>query len=185
MNDDDLPSAERERFENLTTFLRNPGSRYQRFKKLEILQDQLNAIRDFVIKHNAYDYKRALLCGVYFLEDCICVNNRKLSQLLGKSKSSINTSLSELGYNRNLSSNEEQMKLFEALPQLKHMLDESKQWTIRAKEPTKAPNPEISVPSQCCYGCMCGCTCKPDDEVLNCSCRSCGGCPCGKRFWES
>lgn len=178
---DDLPEPERQRFHALVSFLRNTGTRYQRFKKLAIFEDQLRAIREFVIKHNAYDYKRALLCGIYFSENIVCVNNRKLSQLLGKSKSSVNMSFSELGYNRTLCHTQEQIKLLEVIPQLKDMVDESKQWTIRGKE--EAPKSEKIGLSACCYGCMCGCTCKPEDEVLNCSC-SCGECPCGKKFWE-
>ena len=107
----------------------------------------------------------------------MAINNRKLSKLLGKSKSSINTSFTELGYNRDLTPIDEQLKLFDVLPQLKHMIAESKQWTIRSLS-------SENFPSQCCYGCMCGCTCKPEDEVLDCNCRMCGGCPCGKKFWE-
>lgn len=61
-------------------------------------QDSITKIFSFCIRHEEEDWKRSVVCGIYWFDDNILLSVQQLQVLLGKSKSSINSSLQRLGY---------------------------------------------------------------------------------------
>jgi hypothetical protein len=64
----------------------------------EVNRDILNTIHTFVIRSDADDWKRALVCGICWLRELIAINTRQLRLLVLKCKSSINAMFQNIGY---------------------------------------------------------------------------------------
>lgn len=96
----------------------------------------LNTINKYAIRSDSDDWKRCIVCGIFWLDDIqIAVNSKQLCTLLAKCKSSINGSLILLHYVK-VENNLDQVKSFmNTIPllQLKPALIEHRQWTIRKK----------------------------------------------------
>lgn len=96
----------------------------------------LNTINKYAIRSDGDDWKRCIVCGIFWVDDIkILVNSKQLCTLLTKCKSSINGSLILLHYIK-VENNLDQVKSFmNTIPllQLKPALIELRQWTIRKK----------------------------------------------------
>jgi hypothetical protein len=58
---------------------------------MRINQNILTTVRNFVMWNETDDWKRALVCGICWLNADIAINTRQLRLLLSKCKSSINS----------------------------------------------------------------------------------------------
>lgn len=103
----------------------------------------LEMIKVFCIRNNDEDWKRCLVCGLFWLDDNqIAVNSKQLCVLLSKCKSSINGSLQNLHYlkvrnNRNSVKNFiVSIPLYAAHPDLLVI----RQWTMRKHMPSERSN---------------------------------------------
>lgn len=108
----------------------------------------LNTIYKYAIRSDADDWKRCIVCGIFWLDDVqIAVNSKQLCTLLAKCKSSINGSLILLHYVK-VENNLDQVKSFMnkiPLLELKPALIELRQWTIRKKSFDNAENREKNM----------------------------------------
>jgi hypothetical protein len=128
---DVLTPSDQERYNELRATLSSQMCRNRRGKRLEGFSDMLASIRAFCIRRNEDDWKRCLVCGVCWLPNGIAINNRQLSILIDKCKSSINGSLQKMGYSTLQSRNESSSSLCEMIPLLKNNFNELREWTVR------------------------------------------------------
>jgi hypothetical protein len=126
-----LTTPDQEQYNDLRSTLSSQMCRNRRGKRLEGFAEMLNSIRVFCIRHDEDDWKRCLVCGVCWLPNGIAINNRQLSILIDKCKSSINGSLQKMGYSTLQSRNESSGSLSDAIPLLKNNFNELREWTVR------------------------------------------------------
>jgi hypothetical protein len=62
------------------------------------LSYELKIVRDYVERRSDFIEERAVVCGIFFANTFIAVNNQQLKVLLGRCKSSINNCFVLLGY---------------------------------------------------------------------------------------
>lgn len=75
------------------------GTRIQRAKSISMFKNALNSIKLFVQKGEEDDWRRSIVCGIFWLnQDIVGINSSQLSFLMGKGKSSINEGFREIGF---------------------------------------------------------------------------------------
>ena len=126
-----LDEADQEKYRELRATLSSQMCRNRRGKRLETFGEMLGAIKNFCVRNDENDWKRCLVCGVCFFPTGIGINNRQLSILIDKCKSSINGSLQKMGYTAMQSRNESSESLTKAIPILKDNFNELREWTVR------------------------------------------------------
>jgi hypothetical protein len=139
-----LTSSDQEKYNELRACLSSQMCRNRRGKRLDGFSDMLASIRRFTVRHNENDWKRCLVCGVCWLPTGIAINNRQLSILIDKCKSSINGSLQKMGYSMLQSRNESSSSLCEAIPLLKNNFNELREWTVRFFV-AATPQPQLPI----------------------------------------
>ena len=103
----------------------------QRNKRIENCKDIMLAIKAFCLQGNNDDWKRCLVCGMFWHPDGIGINTHQLRTLIFKCKSSINGSLQKLGFDDTLGRTETANAIVRMFPILKDRTSEIRQWTIR------------------------------------------------------
>ena len=111
-----------------------PENRYNRNRRLAALQEQFKNIRSFCIRDDGRNAERCLVCGICWPDDgSLGINIRQFRMLINKSKSSINGALAKMQYVTVPTRDEDEKKLFQAVPYLRGHYLEQRQWTIRKK----------------------------------------------------
>jgi len=113
------------------------GERFDAFK------DRLIMIQNFVQSGDFDDWKRSLVCGIFFFRGFLVVNIQQLRILLGKCKSLINGSLQQLGYCSETGTcalHEEFLSQFP--PNMAHKVD-MKKWSTRKQMHDEAAAPVL------------------------------------------
>jgi hypothetical protein len=128
-----LEEEDQKRYQEMRLTLRNSEKRYKRNKRLEGLQDALDAIQEFCVRHQPDDWKRSLVCGVCWIGQDIAINIRQLKLLVDKCKSSINGALSKMGYGAAPINSPVAPSLLSYIPFLKGNFIEQRQWTVRRR----------------------------------------------------
>lgn len=114
-------------------------------KKTEInFMNDIDKLKKFIIRGNENDWKRGIVCGIYWLPESkgIAVNIHQLKIILNKSKSSLNSLLSKIGLDVILTRGKAIGVVLDTFPILKNYTNEVKQWTIRKladKSPPSSP----------------------------------------------
>ena len=117
-------------------------------ERLDAFTHRLSKIRQFVQRNDENDWRRCLLCGVFFLKDALAINIQQLKLLLGKCKSSINGSLQQLGYVAQTQTHGIEKELISRIPLNARDMNELKKWTVRrSKEAQPEPTFMIQIPS--------------------------------------
>jgi hypothetical protein len=118
--------------------LSSSACKHRRHHAAQINQDILSTIRNFVMRNDTDDWKRALVCGICWLNGDIAINTRQLRLLLSKCKSSINSMFQTLGYVSVPTTSDFGTALAAAFPVIKDNFGELRQWTIRSVKPSAA-----------------------------------------------
>ena len=127
-----LSDEDQKHYEELRLKVGSPDNRYTRNRRLETLRSSLNSIREFCIRKDEDDWRRCLVCGIYWFDNGdIAINIRQLHLLIMKSKSTINGALAKMGYETIPTKGEDADRLNEAIPFLAQQYNEFRQWTIR------------------------------------------------------
>lgn len=114
-----------------------------RNRRVQSFSEILSAIHCFIEKTKEDSWKRALVCGLCWYKNYLCVNIKQMSSLLEKCKSSINGSLQRL-YLIALRNKQQSIKIIiEAIPYLKSHQNLLKMWSVR----------QYSRPSQIRFPC--------------------------------
>ena len=141
-----LNEADRREFEHIRAALASPACKHRRHHSKEINSEILNRIRQFVVRNDGDDWKRALVCGICWMPDGIVVNTWQLRLLLSKCKSSINALFQNLGYVTVPTSNEFASQLVHIFPIIKDNFAELRKWTPRM---LRGPTPQVvAVPAE-------------------------------------
>jgi hypothetical protein len=115
-------------------------------ERLDVFNDRLATIRRFVERQDDDDWKRALVCGVFFLPDGLALNIQQLRMLIGKCKSSINGSLQQLGYRAVPPGPDAEEQFLARIPQQCRVLTDLKKWTLRRTASSKKAVFLVPVP---------------------------------------
>ena len=141
---DMLSDIDRESYTRLWMTLSSSACKHRRHHSREINSQILGAIKSFILRNDGDDWKRGLVCGIWWIGDNIAINTRQLKLLISKCKSSVNALFQSLGYATVPSSNEFSTSLMCAFPCLKENFSELRQWTARVPNgrPVEAPPPD-------------------------------------------
>lgn len=124
-----LSESDKENYFKLYRYISNSVKKYKRYKKVESIKEALYLIRLYCIRNDINDWKRCLVCGIYWIGEDIVINTRQLSHLICKCKSSINGAFLEMGYTSYPSNN----KILSFIPFLNDNCTEQKKWSIRRR----------------------------------------------------
>jgi hypothetical protein len=140
-----LDAPDQRRYLELRSDLHHSAKRYKRNKRVESLEDALNAIRAFSLRHDPDDWKRFLVCGVCWMGQDVGVNVRQLRLLVDKCKSSINGALSKMGYGAAPAT---AASVLSCIPALRDRFVEQRQWTVRrrARQSPAPARPSLPTP---------------------------------------
>ena len=127
---DILSASDKKEYFKLKNSFTSSSSRNRRGKRLETFAETLESIKSYAVREESDDWKRCLICGVCWLDNCLAINIRQLTILINKCKSSINGSLHKMGYFPT-SQTGLTNSLVEAIPILNGNFQELRQWTIR------------------------------------------------------
>ncbi|KAH0790628.1 potassium/sodium hyperpolarization-activated cyclic nucleotide-gated channel 1 [Histomonas meleagridis] len=130
-----LSEEDRSAYVLLQAALSAPSCKNRRNHCIETFKKIVTAIKAFVVQDDKDDWRRALVCGICWLngDDEIAINTRQLRLLTSKCKSSINGSFQLIGYGSAPPRTETSSSLLKHFPFLKDNFAELRQWTIRQK----------------------------------------------------
>lgn len=137
-----LTETDQAEYRDLQILLSSPSNRYSRNKKVETIKESIEKVKVFIHKKDKEnDWKRSLVCGLILLnknknlnEECISINIRQLKILIGKSKSTINCSLAQMGFVTCPTKGDDQTLLLNTMPYFEGKYFEMRQWTIRKRK---------------------------------------------------
>lgn len=138
-----LTKADQEHYIYLQKNLSSPACKNRRNHSKETFGNILSTIKKFVQRNDENDWKRALVCGVGWIDNVIAVNTRQLRLLIAKCKSSINGSFQALGYGAVPTSTDTNGTLTNLFPTLKNDFAELRQWSVR-QESSKTIGSKLS-----------------------------------------
>jgi len=119
-------------------------SKSKKGERLESFIKKLQIIREYTEKGNSNDWKRSIVCGIFFLQNSIGINIQSLRTLLGKCKSSINGSLKQSGYVAHVQTLEFENELTSKIPLANRGMYDLRKWTMRIHE--SQINEESKIP---------------------------------------
>jgi hypothetical protein len=93
-----MSEPEQDEYRRLKTRFAGPQWRGGRNRGSDLFQQELSAVRVFVMKGDGRDITRGLACGIYWVREGVIVNPSRFSVMISKSKSSVNGGFQALGY---------------------------------------------------------------------------------------
>lgn len=111
--------------------LSSSACKHRRHHSNEINQEVISTIHAFVMRGDGDDWKRALVCGIVWLNGAIAINTRQLRLLMSKCKSSINAMFQNIGYSTIQNATDYMGALATFFPIIKDNFAEIRKWTIR------------------------------------------------------
>jgi hypothetical protein len=127
-----IGDSDRAAYVTLRQTLSSSACKHCRHHSNEVNRDILNTIHAFVIRNDADDWKRALVCGICWLRGSIAINTRQLRLLVSKCKSSINAMFQNIGYVTVPTTTDYGAAIAQFFPAIKDNFAELRKWTIRA-----------------------------------------------------
>ena len=125
-----LCQIDKDKYLNLKNYLSSCVKRCENYTKVSSLNEKLSIIYSYCIRNDEDDWKRCLVCGIYWIGEDIVINTHNLSLLVCKCKSSINGALSQMGY---ITQPLNYKFITNHIPFLKGKTIEQKQWNIRRR----------------------------------------------------
>jgi hypothetical protein len=121
--------------------LSEPTRKNRRNRSVATFSEIVGAVKAFVMRNNHDDWKRGIVCGLFWFQpdSTIAINTRQLRILISKCKSSINGSFQQLGYSIATVGTDCSAMVVKNLPYLNGNFTELRQWTLRQQLPTQAP----------------------------------------------
>ena len=108
------------------------SQRYRRHQRMSIFTDSLLRIKRFCQKGDEDDWKRCLVCGICWVNECVlAVNNQRLMSFMGRSKSTINDVLTKLRFKSIPINRENEHTVTDLIPYLEKHPEELRKWTLR------------------------------------------------------
>jgi hypothetical protein len=137
-----LTDADRRAYHDLKSSFWQLDARTSRSHQAASFNEIIRKIRQYAIRGDYNDPKRSLVCGLVCMSDSIAFNTRQLCRLVGKCKSSINSSLQAIGSGPITMTPVHVRQLIQLFPFMKGLGLEMRQWTIRT-----FPAPDTAIPA--------------------------------------
>lgn len=102
-------------------------------ERLDLFVSRVRKIHSFVERGDGNEWKRSLVCGIFFMQNALAINIQQLRLLMNKCKSSINGALLQLGYSVQPQISTVSSDLASAVPPNYRDVYELKKWTIRVR----------------------------------------------------
>jgi hypothetical protein len=122
-----------------------PNFSNRRGRSKEQFEVMLGRVKEFVVRGDADDLNRGLVCGVVWMAKGLAVNVQQMKLLTSKCKSSINGSFGMLGYGTIPAGADSAVELIAKFPFMKSNFGELRQWTMRQLLSDKADEPKSST----------------------------------------
>lgn len=142
-----LSTAEKQEFDKLYKQI------HQKLRKTQTVTSIISIKEDFRNIDNFITYgpaetkdARAICCGLFFTRNSILINTKQAKVLLGRSKSSVNTSLQHMGYNSGR--NGVKRTIVICIPSLSKFPEIARQWTIRSLDSKGANGNTVNESNQ-------------------------------------
>ena len=100
-------------------------------ERLDMFLNRLNKIKNFIERGDCNDWRRSVVCGIFFLDSALAIQIQQLRIMLGRCKSSINGSLQQLGYSAQTQLNDVEQQLAHFIPVQYREAADIKKWTLR------------------------------------------------------
>lgn len=126
-----LSDTDKFQYNRMRAAMSAPSNKNQRNKRIETFSESLEMIRKYAVRGESDDWRRCLVCGVFWLPEGLAINTHQLRILIFKCKSSINGSLQKMGYAASLGRTEAATAMVGSVPFLKDNATELRQWTVR------------------------------------------------------
>jgi hypothetical protein len=136
-----LSESDKLAYTGMRTALSSSACKHRRHHSTEINQEILSTLHSFVMRGDADDWKRALVCGICWVEGAVAINTRQLRLLLSKCKSSINAMFQNIGYGTVPTTTDLGGALAAFFTPINGNLSELRKWTIRAVRVAPPPPP--------------------------------------------
>jgi hypothetical protein len=136
-----LSDADKLTYANVRAALSSSACKHRRHHSSEINLDILSTLHSFIMRGDADDWKRALVCGVCWLPGAVAINTRQLRLLLSRCKSSINSMFQNIGSGIVPTTTDFRGALAAFFSPIKDSLSELRKWTIRAARGAPRPPP--------------------------------------------
>jgi hypothetical protein len=129
---DMLAEEDRKSYLQLQLELTAPIFSNQRSRSAAQFEVLLGKIKAYVIQGNKTDSIRAFVCGIHWIPGALAVNMRQMQVLTSKCKSSLNGSLTHLGYTRVPPSDVASTRIRALFPWIDDHIGELRSWTLRS-----------------------------------------------------
>jgi hypothetical protein len=128
----ELSEYDRQRYSELRVFFRQQQKDFLRDRKSSPFGGEIVTILAFIDQSTPGRDSRCIMCGLGCAGPFLCVNTQRLKHLLGRCKSSINTSFQQIGYGvlRNRAKGRD--ALWAIIPELRADPGAVRQWTVRS-----------------------------------------------------
>ena len=126
-----LSDIEKMEYKRLQLTVSASTNRNRRNKSAETFNEMLKSIKDYVMRDDGNDCRRALVCGLFWVTCFIVVNTKQICILTGRSKSSINSSFQALGYQSPPNGIDSTNIVINSFDTFKNDYNELRQWTVR------------------------------------------------------
>jgi hypothetical protein len=148
-----LSPEDKDAYISLQQSVSAPCQKNRRNRSIQTFAEILEAIRAYVARNDADDWKRALACGISWVgpDGTIALNTRQFRILTAKCKSSINGSLQLVGYGIVTCGTDCSASIARLFPLLKDDFTELRQWTIRQMGRPTFISPAPEVPAQSAF----------------------------------
>jgi hypothetical protein len=138
----DLTSQEREGLVALRQAFTQVFADSKRIPVDQVFPRILKLLQQFILSNSVESqHRKARACGILWLGRIMATNTRQLPQVLGRSKSWINSGLLSMGYCAVPDDTKAVAQLNSAFPSMRGDYAEARRWTYRAK-----PMPQIAEP---------------------------------------
>jgi hypothetical protein len=134
-----LSPADQRAYEALQPKLAILASKSRQTKNNESFCQILDHLHSFVVRGDADDARRGLVCGIVWLENGIAINTHQFRLISSKCKSSINAAFQALGYGTIPSGADVSASLVSLFPFMQRQFALLRQWTIRQKVDSTQP----------------------------------------------
>ena len=143
-----LSDSDKFQYNRMRAVMSQPSNKNQRNKRIETVSDSLDMIRKYAVRGDGDDWRRCLVCGVFWLPEGLAINTHQLRILIFKCKSSINGSLQKMGYTISLGRTDAATAMIAGVPFLKDNATELRQWTVRQQETGGSRYEPVSPPPE-------------------------------------
>lgn len=138
---DQLTTEDKQKYEHLRCNIQEAFNTAPRSSRLcEYFDVVVNHLKSYVVCGDRQaELRRALVCGIMWIDNVVALNTRQLAITIGKCKSSINSGFTTLGYVTIPPDAHTVTEITKAFPFMRSNFTQMRQWTVRLLPPLDRP----------------------------------------------